>query len=46
MFIRQGVHLLSKAQNVEKGKSVVQWNVNFKPKLGQLDFNFKVKAEP
>ncbi|XP_065360199.1 protein arginine N-methyltransferase 7 [Calliphora vicina] len=44
MFVRQGVHLLSKAQCVESGKSIVQWNVDLKPKLGQLDFNFKVKV--
>lgn len=44
MFVRQGVHLLSKAQCVESGKSKVQWNVDLKPKLGQLDFNFNVKV--
>ncbi|XP_037809355.1 protein arginine N-methyltransferase 7 [Lucilia sericata] len=44
MFGRQGVHLIGKAQNVENGKSIVQWKVDFKPKLGQLDFNFEVKV--
>ncbi|KAM7356509.1 arginine methyltransferase 7 isoform 2-T2 [Cochliomyia hominivorax] len=43
MFIRQGVHLYSNAQSVQKDKSLLQWNVDFKPKLGQLDFNFKIK---
>lgn len=44
MFVRQGVHLMSQEHQVVRAKSNVQWQVEFKPHQGVLDFNFCVQV--
>ncbi|XP_013108324.1 protein arginine N-methyltransferase 7 [Stomoxys calcitrans] len=44
MFVRQGVHLFSQSHNVTSNESFVEWNVDFKPKQGILNFHFEVKT--
>ncbi|EDV98353.1 protein arginine N-methyltransferase 7 isoform X1 [Drosophila grimshawi] len=48
MFVRQGVHFISQPtkdrRQTDAGKRQLDWSINFKPRLGELNFNFSLRS--